>query len=330
MKKKSHTVTVKDVAQHAGVSTATVSRVLNGDPKVKEDTADLVRKAIGELGYRMNQVARSLKTNKTHSIGIIAPEFSNDFFMNIVTGVESELKKHGYSVILCSSSEDTGKEKEQIQLLNDKNVDGAIIIPGSCLGSHFSLFNEKPIVLIDRMVDDFKTDAVLSDNYKGTYDAVQYSVDKGAKRIGFLGGDMNLTSARERYEGYLAALKDNNLAIDESIILFGDYHSRSGYVLMRTLMEQPAPPEHIFISNYFMHLGAARYLLESGTDAKGLHILSFDDLPLAAFFPYSSIIVAQPMEEIGQKAADLLIKRIHGLKDDPRIIRLPTTMRIVD
>jgi len=330
MKKKSHTVTVKDVARNAGVSTATVSRVLNGDPKVKKDTADLVREAIEELGYRMNQVARSLKTNETHSIGIIAPEFSNDFFMNIVTGVEKELKKHGYSVILCSSSENTGKEKEQIQLLNDKNVDGAIIIPGSSLGSHFSLFREKPIVLVDRMVDGFETDAVLSDNFKGTYDAVQYSVNKGAVRIGFLGGNMNLTSAKERYEGYLTALKDNNLSVDESIILFGDYHSQSGYVLMKTLMGQTVPPEHIFISNYFMHLGAARYLLESGNDVKGLHILSFDDLPLAAFFPYSSIIVAQPMEEIGQKAADLLIKRIQGLKEKPRIIRLPTIMKIVD
>ena len=101
--RKSHTVTVKDVALHAGVSTATVSRVLNGDPKVKADTAESVRDSIKELGYRMNQVARSLKTNKTHTIGIIAPEFSNDFFMNIVTGIERELKKArvlGYSLQL--------------------------------------------------------------------------------------------------------------------------------------------------------------------------------------------------------------------------------------
>ncbi len=328
--RKSHTVTVKDVALHAGVSTATVSRVLNGDPKVKADTAESVRDSIRKLGYRMNQVARSLKTNKTHTIGIIAPEFSNDFFMNIVTGIERELKKHGYSVILCSSSEDTSKEKEQIELLNEKNVDGAIIIPGSSRGEHFSVFEGKPIVLVDRVVDDFDTDAVLSDNYKGTYEAVQYSISKGADRIGFLGGDMNLTSAKERYKGYMKALEDNSLTPDESIVLFGDYHSRSGYVLMRTLMEHANPPQHIFISNYFMHLGAARYLLESGIDAKGLHILSFDDLPLAAFFPYSSIIVAQPMEEIGQKAADILMQRIKGLKDKPRILRLPTKMRIVD
>ncbi len=330
MDENNRTVTVKDVARHAGVSTATVSRVINGDSKVKEETARRVRQSIKILGYRMNQVARSLKTNRTHTIGIIAPEFSNDFFMNIVTGVEKELKLHGYSVILCSSSEDTAKEKEQLQLLNEKNVDGAIIIPGSSLGSHFSLFQDKPIVLVDRTVDDFEADAVLSDNFRGTYDAVQYSINKGAERIGFLGGDMDLTSARERYEGYLAALKDNGLEPDESIILFGDYHTQSGFLLMKSLMEHSNPPEHIFIANYFMHLGAARYLLESPGGSEGLHILSFDDLPLASFFPYSSIIVAQPMEEIGRKAADILIQRIQGLEDAPRIIRLPTTMRIVD
>ena len=330
MDDKNRTVTVKDVATHAGVSTATVSRVLNGDPKVKEETARRVRESISTLGYRMNQVARSLKTNKTHTVGIIAPEFSNDFFMNIVTGVEKELQKHGYSVILCSSSEDVIKEKEQIHLLNEKNVDGAIIIPGSSRGSHFALFQKKPIVLVDRIVEGFTADAVLSDNYRGTYEAVQYSISKGAGRIGFLGGNMELTSARERYEGYLAALKDSSLEADSSIILFGDYHIQSGFTLMKTLMEQPDPPKHIFISNYFMHLGAARYLMERPTPPQGLHILSFDDLPLASFFPYSSIIIAQPMEKIGRKAADILIRRIQGNREAPLLVRMPTTMQILE
>ena len=330
MNDKNRTVTVKDVASHAGVSTATVSRVINGDPKVTPETARHVQNSIKQLGYRMNQVARSLKTNKTHTIGIIAPEFSNDFFMNIVTGVEQELQQYGYSVILCSSSEDAVKEKEQIHLLNEKGVDGAIIIPGSNTGKHFSLFQKKPIVLIDRTVEDFKTDAVLSDNYKGAYEAVQYSISKGARRIGFLGGDMGLTSARERFEGYQAALKEGGLKTDNSIILFGDYHIQSGYTLMNTLMEQPYPPRHIFISNYFMHLGAARYLMERPESHRGLHILSFDDLPLASFFPYSSIIIAQPMEKIGRRAADILVKRINGDKTTPKEVRLPTTMRILD
>ncbi len=330
MDNRNRTVTVKDVATHAGVSTATVSRVINGDPKVKPETAKHVQDSIKALGYRMNQVARSLKTNKTHTIGIIAPEFSNDFFMNIVTGVEQELQQFGYSVILCSSSEDVIKEKEQIQLLNEKNVDGAIIIPGSHTGKHFSLFQKKPIVLVDRTVEDFKTDAVLSDNYRGAFEAVQYSIGKGARRIGFLGGDMGLTSARERYEGYLAALEEGGLEADDSIILFGDYHIQSGYTLMNTLMKQPQPPRHIFISNYFMHLGAARYLMENPGNPSGLHILSFDDMPLASFFPYSSIIIAQPMEEIGRKAAGILLERISGNSSEPREIRLPTTMRILD
>jgi len=331
MKEKQNPVTVKDVAGRAGVSTATVSRVLNGDPRVRPATAARVRKAIDELGYRMNQVARSLKTNRTNTIGIIAPEFCNDFFMSIVTGIEDELKQYDYSVILCSSREDLSEEKDRLRLLNEKNVDGAIIIPGSSAGSHFALFENKPIVLVDRLVKDFETDAVLSDNFRGSYDAVRLSIRKGARRIGFLGGDMDLTSARERYEGFRSAMKDSGLETDESAILFGDYHSESGYQLMKTLMERPAPPDHIFISNYFMHIGAARYLLERGSaggrSVTGLHILSFDDMPLAAFFPYSSIIVAQPMEEMGHRAADMLIQRIRGLKEPPRTVRMATTMR---
>ncbi len=328
MSDKQSPVTVREVALRAGVSTATVSRVLNGDPKVRPDTAARVLQAVEELGYRMNQVARSLKTNRTHSIGIVAPEFKNDFFMSIVTGIEESLKKEGFTVILCSSRESREEEEDRLRLLREKNVDGVIIIPGSSRGEHFHIMEETPVVLVDRLVEGFESDAVLSDNLRGSYDAVKYSLRRGAVRIGFIGGDQSLTSARERYEGYVRALDEAHIPREERLILFGDYHEKSGYELMKSLMELPEPPDHIFISNYFMHLGAARYLLES--DHKGLHILSFDDLPLAAFFPYTSIIVAQPMEELGRAAAELLIKRIHGSKAPRRVLRLPTTMRILE
>jgi len=328
MSVKQSPVTVREVAEEAGVSTATVSRVLNGDPKVRADTAARVMRAVEELGYRMNQVARSLKTNRTHSIGIVAPEFKNDFFMSIVTGIEESLKKVGFTVILCSSRESREEEEDRLILLKEKNVDGVIIIPGSSRGEHFSIMDNTPVVLVDRLVEGYTSDAVLSDNFNGSYEAVKYSLDRGARRIGFLGGDQSLTSARERFEGYCRALEEEKIPYEEELILFGDYHEKSGYELMKSLMALSDPPEHIFISNYFMHLGAARYLLES--DHKGLHILSFDDLPLAAFFPYTSIIVAQPMEEIGRAAAELLVQRIHGSKAPRRILRLPTAMRIVE
>ncbi|MDA3956347.1 LacI family DNA-binding transcriptional regulator [Oceanispirochaeta sp.] len=328
MSEKQSPVTVKDVAEKAGVSTATVSRVLNGDLKVRPDTAEKVQKAVSLLGYRMNQVARSLKTRRTHTIGIIAPEFRNDFFMSIVTGIEDTLKQIDFSVILCSSRENLKEEENRLRLLKEKNVDGVIIIPGSNRGEHFQIMEETPIVLVDRLVEGFESDAVLSDNFQGSYEAVKYSLKRGARRIGFIGGDRTLTSAKERFDGYLKALEDFQREAESEIILFGDYHEDSGYHLMKTLMELESPPDHVFISNYFMHLGAARYLLQS--EHKGLHILSFDDLPLASFFPYTSIIVAQPMEEIGRQAAELLIQRINGSKAKKMVLRLPTTMRILE
>jgi LacI family transcriptional regulator len=329
--KSERKATVKDVAEKAGVSTATVSRVLNGDARVKPDTVLLVNRTIEELGYRMNRVARSLKTSRTHTIGVIAPEFRNEFFMNIVTGIEEELKKKGYSVILCSSRERREEETELIGMLRDKGVDGIILIPGSSEGEHLNSVLPLPLVLVDRTVDGYPCDAVVGDNYRGAYNAVGMALGEGARRIGFIGGDMNLSTARERFGGYGAALREKGLTARNGDILFGDYHEESGYRLMGELMGREDPPDYVFIANYFMHLGAARYLLEQKSPFPGLHILSFDDMPLASFFPYSSIIVAQPMEEMGRRAAELLLTRVEKKSEekDHRVIRLETTLRKV-
>lgn len=321
--------TVKDVAEAAGVSTATVSRVLNGDAKVRPETAARVMEQVEKLGYRMNRIARSLKTNRTHTIGIVAPEFKNEFFMSIVTGIEESLKQENYSVILCSSRESREEEEERLRLLKEKSVDGVIIIPGCGRGEHFHVMDPTPMVLVDRLAEGYEGDAVLSDNLQGSFEAVSLSLAKGAKRIGFLGGDMQLSSARERYEGYLKALKGYGKSRNPELELFGNYHEESGYELMKSLMERDDPPDHVFISNYFMHIGAARFLLEQKEKHEGLHILSFDDMPLAAFFPYSGIIVAQPMEEIGREASRLLLSRIRGEQRERTVLRLPTTLRII-
>lgn len=322
------TATVKDVAQKAGVSTATVSRVLNGDRRVKPETAALVNRAIGDLGYRMNRVARSLKTARTQTVGVVAPEFGNEFFMGLVTGIEKVLKKAGYSVFLCSSREKPEEEKSQLRLLNEKGVDGMIVIPASSSGSHFKSLEPTPLVLVDRLTPDYPCDAVLADNFEGAREAVASVIAGGARRFAFLGGDRKLSTARERYEGFMRALEEGGLTPREEDILFGDYHSRSGYELMARLMEGDDPPRHIFISNYFMHLGAAQYLLEKEGIHGDLHLVSFDDMPLVAFFPYSSVIIAQPMVEMGEEAARLLLRRMGGDRHDfPRMERLPTRRR---
>jgi len=322
--------TIKDVAKKAGVSTATVSRVINGDPRISSKTREKVLKCIHELDYKINNIARSLKTSKTYTIGFICPELANTFFMTVAKGVEDELRKYGYSVIVCNSNESVEEEKERIKLLLEKCVDGAIIIPASHSGAHFKALAEQeiPVVLVDRLVEDFSTDAVLVDNINGSYAAVEHLINSGYRRIGYIGGDIRFTSAKERDEGYKRALRDYCIPMDDSIIKYGDYHIQSGYDKMKELMEEEEPPEIVFISNYYMHVGATKFLIEQKEAIRRkIAIASFDDMELASLLEFCKVLVSQPMLEIGSKAANMLIQRINDSKGyDPQIVRLKTQL----
>jgi LacI family transcriptional regulator len=308
-------VTVKDVARAAGVSTATVSRVLNENPGIAAATRTRVLEAIRDTGYRMNTIARSLKTRRTRTIGFLVPEIANDFFMNIARSVEDALRAAGYSLIICSANETIAGETDQLELLAEKYVDGVIIIPSTGRGKHYRRLTELaiPAVLVDRRVEGFAADTVLVENREGSYAAVVYLIKQGTTRFGFIGGDPALTTARERYQGFLAALKDHSLRADKEIVKFGDFHVDSGYSLMGELMESPRPPEHIFIANYFMHIGATKYVIEHLQEINHpVHFASFDDMELSSILGFSSVTVAQPMAEMGETAARLLLSRIDG------------------
>lgn len=325
-------VTVKEVAKLAGVSTSTVSRVINNDPRISDKTRRRVLECMKRLDYKINNIARSLKTNKTYTIGFLCPELSNDFFMNIAKGVEDELRKFGYSMIVCNSNESIDGEKDRLKLMQEKCVDGIIIIPCSSKGQHLSkaISPGMPVVFIDRIVDGFTADAVLADNINGVYSAVEYLINQGEKRIGFIGGDINITPARERYEGYKRAMDDYCIPLEEDIIKFGDFHTESGYKLMKELMELDNPPAKVFIANYFMHIGATKYLINNSEQLKSsVSIASFDDMELSAILGFSCLTVAQPMHEMGIEAARLMLSRING--DDvpfPQIIRLKTELNL--
>ena len=323
-------VTIKDVAQLAGVSTATVSRVLNDDPRVSKETKETVLKCVNKLGYRVNNIARSLKTNKTYTVGFMCPEIANNFFMSIAKGVEDELRKHGYTVIICSSNESIEGEKESIRVLCEKCVDGIIIIPATDEGEHYNYLNDMniPVVLVDRLVKNYTTDSVLVDNINGCYEAIEYLINQGYRRIGFIGGDMRLTSAIERFEGYKRALSDYSIPLDLEVIKFGDFHIESGYQLIKELLNLENPPEHIFISNYFMHVGATKFLMEhQNTLQYSVELSSFDDMELSSILGFTKNIVAQPMTDIGNKAAQIILNRIHAVElFFPQIIRFKTKL----
>jgi len=332
-------VTLKDVAKKAGVSAATVSRVLQDHPRISTKTKEHVLKCVAELGYVINNVARSLKTNKSHIIGFICPELMNNFFMNVGKGLDKELKKNGYSLIICNSDESIEGEKSHLRLLMQQCVDGIIIIPSTSEGAHLQaiLHDSIPTICIDRTFEDFTCDSVLVDNMNGSYQATEELIHKGFTRIAYIGGNKTLTTAKEREAGYRNALKDYNIHIDEKYIMEGDFHAESGHALMQKLMLMKKPPDTVFVANYFMYLGAMRYLLQDAAQRHktGLPPLSaitmanFDNMEYLSVFGGSTVIVEQPMEQIGREAAKLLLKRLDGnTKGFPEQHRLKTKLII--
>jgi len=327
-------VTVKEVAAHAGVSTATVSRVLNDDPGIKPETRARVTESIRETGYRINKAARSLKTSRTGTIGLLVPELANDFFMTVAQGVEDVLRAGGYGVIICNANEDVKYEEDRIDLLIEQCVDGVIIIPTSSEGTHFGKLREAgiPVVTVDRLVNGFESDAVLADNINGAYSATERLISSGCRRFGFIGGSLELSNFSERFEGFKRALQDYNIPLEENIIKFGDFHVESGYMLMKELMSAEAPPENVFIANYYLQVGATKYLIENRKNSsRQIHIAGFDDMSLSSILGFSSITVSQPMHKMGETAAGMMLERIEEASGSippapPRMVRLKTSI----
>ncbi|MCR4431892.1 MAG: LacI family transcriptional regulator [Tepidanaerobacteraceae bacterium] len=322
--------TIKDVAAKAGVSTATVSRVLNGE-KVKEETKEKVLKTIKLLGYRPNQIARSLKTQKTHTVGFVVPDYGQ-FFMQIAKVVEDVLNGYGYSLVVCYSDENPDREKARIRMLMEKQVDGILVVPTSDEDNYLMELNKRgiPVILIDRMVKDIQSDCVLVDNVNGAYQAVEHLITKGYQRIGIINGRQEVTTGEERYRGYLRVLEDYNLQIDRDIVRFGDFSTESGYTLMKELMSLPNPPDAIFVANAYMTIGAMLAIDEMKIKVPDdVAIVSFDDTELTRLSNPPLTAVVQPVREMGEAAANLLYKRICGdTSDYPKMYRLKTKLLV--
>jgi LacI family transcriptional regulator len=320
--------TVKDVAQRSQVSTATVSRVINGDSRISAETSARVLQAVEELGYAPNHFARGLKTSRSRTVGFIAPEFNNDFFMGIAKGVESRLRGSGYALVICNSNETVEDERLRVELLLEKGVDGLIVIPAGAHGDHLRQAQQQnvPLVLVDRLVEGVECDSVLVDNINGTYHAMELAIQKGIRRFGFIGGDQDLTSASERHAGFRRVLGDYRLTYDPAIVLFGNFHVDSGYALMARLMETANPPPCVFISNYFMHVGATKYLMERLKELRSVpELISFDEMELSFTLGFCRTIIRQPILEIGHKAAELLVGRMEQTQHrPPEICRMKT------
>ncbi len=317
--------TIKDVARLARVSVGTVSRYLNGYT-VSENNRLKIEKAIQQLDFKINPVARSLKTNRSMTVAVLVPALANIFSMSVIEGVERFLDQYGYSLIVCDSEGDVEKEKAKLQFVKDKYVDGVIVMPTTNVGSHVYeiMGREFPVVLIDRLVDDEEFDAVVVDNTNAAYDAVEHLVINGHRQIGIITGPDNISTSRERYKGYQRVLDDYGISIEEEYVLHGDYTIDTGYFLMKRLMQLDHPPTAVFVSNYEMTIGAIMAINDIGIQVpEQVSIIGFDQLELSKVIKPSLSVVVQPMEAIGQKAAEILYRRMRGDREDfPLMVRL--------
>lgn len=323
--------TIKDVAKYTGLSIATISKYINGG-NVLEKNRTLVDKAIKALDFKVNEIARGLKTNKSMTIGVLIPDFKNIFCTTIVSNIENVLLQNGYSTIICDYKQSSELEKEKFSFLVNKMVDGIITIPhGSNAGSIQNLLSRNvPVVLIDRALEGVGCDTVLVDNLNASYNAVEHLIIKGHKRIGIICGPDNIFTAGERLKGYVRVHEDYSMKTDESLIKKGDYEIDSGYKLLNELLELENPPSAVFVTNYEMTLGAIMALNERDIKIpEDLSIIGFDNLQMARIVKPLLSIIVQPMEQIGEAAANILLKRLKGdMSNYPFMLRLKTELQI--
>ena len=323
---------IKTVAEKAGVSTATVSRVLNNFPGVREKTKKKVMKIISELNYEVNGVARSLRQKKTFKIGIIVENILSQFYSTLAKSIEDIANKYGYSVILCNGDDDPEKELNYLKVLRSSRVDGIIIAPTGKNADYVNSLMQSniKIVLVDRLIEGVDCDAVLVDNEKGAYTAVKYLIDKGYKKIAIIDGFIDRTTGKERLKGYLRALNENNIVRNDDFIKIGDFKKRSGIVFANELLENKNKPEAIFAANIDLTLGtllsAKKFGLKIPDD---LAVIGFDDSDWAQILDSPLTVISQPVYDLGATSAEVLIKNIEEdgkFKEEKLIITLNTKL----
>ena len=296
---------------------------------VKEKNRKLLEDAIVQLDFKVNELARGLKTSKSMTIGVLIPEINNIFSMNIISNIENILLQNGYSTIICDCRNNAQLENEKLNFLINKMVDGIIIMPLHIKVDDLS--NIKiPVVLIDRAINNVNCDTVLVDNLGASYNAVQHLIKSGHKRIGIICGNKEIYTANERLKGYIKAYKQYSLSVDKKLIKYGSYDFQSGYDLLIELMNIENPPTSVFVTNYEMTLGSIIAINEKGIKIPDeLSIIGFDNLEMARIVNPPLSIVAQPTEEIGKTAAEIMLKRLKGdIEHFPEIISLKTNLMV--
>ena len=324
-------VRMRDVAAVAGVSVTTVSHVLNNTRPVSPELRQRVEAAVAAAGYTTNSVARALATQNTMLIGVVMSFLSNPFFAPLVSSIEKTARRHGYTLLLTDNHENPTDETTQVRIMLDRRVDGVVLAPASTRPERIlDLLAQRGVatVLVDRFADN-RFDEVGVENVESTANLVRHLVGHGHSRIGFVSGKAGLSTTTERLTGYRLGLETAGLPYDRRLVRSGSSRTEPAREAVKALLDTPNPPTAILPANNAMTIGVLRGLRDRGLRVPDdMAVAAFDDFAWADLMNPGITAIAQPIPEMGNVAANLLIKRIAGDEGPPLQRILPPSLQL--
>ncbi len=319
---------IKDVAELAGVSPALVSFALNAKPYVGKSARERIERAVSQLGYRPNIVAQSLRKRRTGIIGLVLSDIANPFFPEIARGIEETARKHGFNVILSNTDADPTQEKNSIEILLSRQIDGLIITSARSTDNLNEYLREDcPVVLVNRDPFPGMFDFVGIDNVSSARKAVHHLAELGHRKIAFVEGESASPASFGRYEGYKVALKKMGISLSEKYVRIGHLKYEGGYRAMNSFWEDSSRPTAIFCANDMMALGVIDACADRGIRVpQDVAVVGFDDMWVASLKNVQLTTIHQPRYEMGAKAVELMMERIMGKREEIRRVMLPAEL----
>ncbi|GAB4564009.1 MAG: substrate-binding domain-containing protein [Anaerolineae bacterium] len=319
--------TIRDVAERAKVAPITVSRVINNSGYVSAETRARVEKAIEELQYVPNSLARSLRFKRTHTLALVLTDITNPFWTTVARGVEDAASAQRFNVILCNTDENEAKQDEYLRVLLQKQVDGFILVPARSRPEPIEFLKRQKVavVVLDRRVPGACVDIVRGDSEGGAYELTRRLIEMGHRRIALLSGPEGVSTAEDREKGYRRALLEAGIEPEAAMVCRGTFTHEGGYRMALEAMKALPKPTALFAANNFIAVGALRALRELGLRVpEDISLVSFDDIPPALAIEPFLTVAAQPAYEMGRRATELLLARLSGeLPQEPQEIILP-------
>jgi LacI family transcriptional regulator len=322
--------TMKDVARIAGVSTSTVSHVVNNTRFVSDEIRERILSVVADLNYSPSALARSLKINQTRTLGMIVTTSNNPFFAEVVAGIERICYQRGYTLVLCNTEGDPDRLSHSLEVLLQKRIDGLLLMCTEARLASADVFERHPavpIVVMDWGPLNTKADRIQDNSAHGGYLATRHLIEQGHRKIALITGPLDKLPAQSRQHGYRQALDEAGIAFRSDYVVVGDFEFTGGITGMQQLLALDEPPTAVFAGNDVSAVGVYQALYRAGLRVpQDISVIGYDDIELARYLTPPLTTIHQPQAALCRQAVDTLLARIQGCDDEPRLIMLEPTL----